>query len=512
MQTNSTTQVNTTASSVASPDVEIYDVVVIGAGPIGLATAIGLRQRGIDNILVIDQARAFRQVGQVIDLLPNGLKALKAIDRSAYEAVKRQGLGFAKPTQTQDEATSSAQALSSPNPSQRWFYRNLQGEPLHSISLEYEDWLKAYGEGRLSIRWYDLQTALKQQLPDNRVKANHRCVNVVSELETGSVRIDCVCDVGAETNPYAYWADSLTKDDLSQLPQAATQQWVNQSLRARLVVAADGINSTVRRVLYADSPYHEFARPEYSGFGAIGCLGISEVSQTLLSELQSQFFRQSPIVTLSNDAISEDAVCLGDPRMMLVQRPGSLGYLLHLALPLEAFSEKSGSEWIELAVQRLQQAAFPDSLQQIVRLSPLLHLLHRPYYIHRATLSGLLRLPSTAQLQSEKDAEMIQPAWSAGRVVLAGDAAHGMPPFMAQGANQGLEDAFTIATLIAQIQNQQAWNDPQAITQAFEHYEQIRRPVVARVQKATLERFDRCSAARQEYNELVYSRNFDSVW
>ncbi len=106
MQTNSTTQVNTTASSVASPDVEIYDVVVIGAGPIGLATAIGLRQRGIDNILVIDQARAFRQVGQVIDLLPNGLKALKAIARSAYEAVKRQGLGFAKPTQTQDEATS----------------------------------------------------------------------------------------------------------------------------------------------------------------------------------------------------------------------------------------------------------------------------------------------------------------------------------------------------------------------------------------------------------------------
>ena len=33
----------------------VYDVVVVGAGPVGLATALGLRQRGIDNILVIDQ-------------------------------------------------------------------------------------------------------------------------------------------------------------------------------------------------------------------------------------------------------------------------------------------------------------------------------------------------------------------------------------------------------------------------------------------------------------------------
>jgi shikimate 5-dehydrogenase len=69
----------------------IYDVVVIGAGPIGLATAIGLRKRGIENILVIDQTRAFRQVGQVLDLLPNGLKALKYLDTQAYEEVKETG-------------------------------------------------------------------------------------------------------------------------------------------------------------------------------------------------------------------------------------------------------------------------------------------------------------------------------------------------------------------------------------------------------------------------------------
>jgi 2-polyprenyl-6-methoxyphenol hydroxylase-like FAD-dependent oxidoreductase len=45
---------------------QVYDVLIVGAGPVGLSTAIALRKRGIDNILVIDRARSFRRVGQVV--------------------------------------------------------------------------------------------------------------------------------------------------------------------------------------------------------------------------------------------------------------------------------------------------------------------------------------------------------------------------------------------------------------------------------------------------------------
>ena len=90
-----TDQSTTVACSSDLPDSssssKIYDVVIVGAGPIGLATAIGLRQRGIENLLVLDRTRAFRQVGQVIDLLPNGLKSLKYLDPQAYQAVKQAG-------------------------------------------------------------------------------------------------------------------------------------------------------------------------------------------------------------------------------------------------------------------------------------------------------------------------------------------------------------------------------------------------------------------------------------
>lgn len=37
-----------------SPD-KVYDVLIVGTGPVGLATAIALRKRGIDNILAIDR-------------------------------------------------------------------------------------------------------------------------------------------------------------------------------------------------------------------------------------------------------------------------------------------------------------------------------------------------------------------------------------------------------------------------------------------------------------------------
>lgn len=137
MHSNVLTKTDVTETLDTSSPRDIYDVVVIGAGPVGLATAIGLYQRGIKNILVIDQTRAFLQVGQSIDLLPNGLRALKSISSLAYEAVKRQSITFSSPPQSNYQEIS--QATQQPKPaktSRQWTRRNLKGQPIHLFSLE----------------------------------------------------------------------------------------------------------------------------------------------------------------------------------------------------------------------------------------------------------------------------------------------------------------------------------------------------------------------------------------
>ncbi|MBL7249456.1 alpha/beta hydrolase fold domain-containing protein [Alloalcanivorax marinus] len=64
--------------------------------------------------------------------------------------------------------------------------------------------------------------------------------------------------------------------------------------------------------------------------------------------------------------------------------------------------------------------------------------------------------------------------WTEGRVSLMGDAAHPMVPFLAQGACQGMEDAWVLATMLERHRD-----DPLA---GLREYEQRRRPRTTRVQ------------------------------
>jgi salicylate hydroxylase len=67
--------------------------------------------------------------------------------------------------------------------------------------------------------------------------------------------------------------------------------------------------------------------------------------------------------------------------------------------------------------------------------------------------------------------------WRRGRVVLLGDAAHAMLPHHGQGANTTIEDAITLAELIAA--------DPHDLDGAFAAYETLRCPRTRAIQRAS---------------------------
>jgi len=72
--------------------------------------------------------------------------------------------------------------------------------------------------------------------------------------------------------------------------------------------------------------------------------------------------------------------------------------------------------------------------------------------------------------------------WTVGRITLLGDAAHPMPPTLAQGAAMAVEDSFVLAHSLDQHRD-----DPEAGVVA---YERERRSFTARAQLQAREQFE----------------------
>lgn len=467
----------------------IYDVLIVGAGPVGLATAIALLKRGITNILVIDQTREFRRVGQVVDLLPNGLRAIKYIAPNAYEQIKASRLGVSKPS-------SSSVSQSQPAPAtQRWCKRNLQGDILRSFPLDFQSWFDRYGEGRVSLPWFNLQTELRNLLPPEKVLANHRCVHI--EDSPDWVRVDSTSNAAESINPFAHWEMLRSGSEPSTTPET-NQASISRHFYAKLVVVADGINSTIRQVLYRNKGLEEWAKPQYSGFATISCFKCDNLPDSILDTLETRYLQGAKVVTLKNDSAQLDTPESEQTRVSLIRiSDTAIGYAITSPIHLDVLQQSSPAEVLDLGLKILRDAGFLPIFSEIVELSAPEKVFYRPYFIH--------------PIASLKD---VQSIWCHGRAVLVGDAAHGMPPFMAQGANQGLEDAAVVSTYIVQLIQDNGLDDRTAIANAFHQYENIRRPLIEQVQSGVQSGKMNCNQWSQlqwdNFNEILHRREYPS--
>lgn len=195
---------------------------------------------------------------------------------------------------------------------------------------------------------------------------------------------------------------------------------------ADLVVGTDGIHSVVREALAAD-------RPRFSG---------QSMYRGLVPAGEPPFLMDEPKVRL-----------WFGPEQHCVCYPVSAG------------------RWISVGATAPAGDWNTESWTARGRTEELLHT-YRGWSEQVRAVLGALTTVSRWALHDRGPLER----WTSDRIAVAGDSAHPMLPFMAQGANQAIEDSVALAACLA-------GTGPQGVPAALARYERVRRPRTDRIQR-----------------------------
>lgn len=194
---------------------------------------------------------------------------------------------------------------------------------------------------------------------------------------------------------------------------------------ADIVIGADGLRSTVRAQVFPDYPTPHFT-------GLIGTGGITRTTVPSTGGIMRMTFGEKAF----------------------------FGYLVD---DQQAFWFTSYAADAPENGSVFDGVAFADRIRQMHAGDP------EP---NRAILAGVASIDRSYPVFHMPEL----PAWSRGRVVLLGDAAHAVGPHAGQGASMAIEDALVLAAAL------ELEAEPQA---AFRRYEAQRRPRVAEVVRLT---------------------------
>jgi 2-polyprenyl-6-methoxyphenol hydroxylase-like FAD-dependent oxidoreductase len=348
--------------SAASRSLKPLHIGIAGAGIGGLALAIALKRKGYAPVVLERRARDQATTeGIFLTLAPNGLNALR-------------GLGLAEAVTARGVITTGI------------LLHNENGKPLGLV--DYAAHASTFDAPSVTIR----RGALGEVLL------------AAAEREGIDIRF------------------GLAVDGLSETGDGVTVMARGESLRVDLLVAADGLRSTVRRLALPQLP-----SPAFNGLiGSGGIVDVPSVAPT------------------------------GGRMLMTFGRRAFFGYIKQGSGPVYWFDSFVGDE----AEGRVTDpAAFTRHLQSLHADDPL----DNRHIIDAET--------SVSRAYPDYDIPSL-PQWFTNRVVLMGDAAHAVTPHSGQGASMALEDALVLAATI------DAEASPIA---AFRRFEALRRERVEKV-------------------------------
>ena len=339
-------------------------VIIVGAGIAGVTAALCLLRNNID-VVVLEQAEGFREVGAGIQIGANGTVVMREL-----------GL-------------ESKLAAMSVIP-QSWDSRDLEtGEMLFATPLGAEA-AGRYGGLLYNVHRADLIDLLVQSLPANVLRMGCRCADIGQDGASAWVRLAS-----------------------------------GEVLHADAVVGADGIRSLVREKLWG-----------------------AEAAQSTNILMWRALIPGERLRDVGLEERGNFWVGAGRTIISYWVRPKKL-YSVLASVPNDEVKRESWTESGDISEFRKSFEGAEPRLKQMLD------------QIDVAFITGMYYRDPIDR-------------WSKGRISLLGDAAHPMVPFLAQGACQGMEDAWALATVLSRS----ADDAPHALAE----YETRRKPRTARIQ------------------------------
>jgi salicylate hydroxylase len=335
--------------------------IVVGGGVAGTATALALRQAGVEVTVYEAHEDPAGQVGSFVSLATNGLRGLDALD--CLPQIQAAGVDIPR-----QRMWSAGGHLLGDVP------RGRRGsDTLHSVTL--------------------MRGRLVAALRDEASKAG-------AEIVTG---------------------ERLTV--VTETPDGVVAEFASgQRDTADLLVAADGIWSTVRGLLDQDAPH-----PEYAGLYAVS--GVSRIDGVEPGVFNMTFARNGAFIHLATGDGTDE---------------GEVWWSAQIADPIEPDRNGvSDKHWLRRTADLYAQEVVPSAV-----------------------------IAATTHLQPTVIFHAVDPVptWHTDRVVLIGDAAH--PVGAGQGASMAIEDALTLATALQ--------SEP-TIPAALTAYDAERRPRIVKL-------------------------------
>ncbi|GAB1215855.1 hypothetical protein ATERTT37_005053 [Aspergillus terreus] len=353
------------------------DIIVVGAGLGGLATAIALQQSG-HKVTIFEQTPELGEVGAGIQIPPNSTRLLLKL-----------GLGpYLEPYVTEPGSIS--------------FRRWQSGKTIGFTNL-IPDFRKTFDAPYYVIHRADFHSAMYRRARDAGVQVKLASRVIDYDPQMPSIKL----------------ADG-------------------SSYEADLIVAADGIKSVARGKLHSDLE-KPLERPGFAAYRATVDV------EKMKSDPDMAWLLEKPALN----------IWIGDKRHVMTYTIGA-GKSFNMVLSHP--DDTDPSTWNQLTALHDMRAEFTGWDPRLTKII------------------GLIKNTIKWPLLSGTPL----PRWASGKIVILGDAAHAMLPYMSEGAAMAVEDGVALARALTKIQ---ARSD---IPEALLIYEKVRIERTSQMQEASL--------------------------